>query len=125
MGTVRILHRAGTISLQAAVHPKYTLGALNMKEEERRTTWTGELKWGQRPNKFLNVSLAVLRPLRNVSLAIRDPEARSVIHQQGLKKTTVVIPRDKRKLKAPFYSVSLRLYLLFNSCSVVNLNRKS
>ena len=34
MGTVRILYRAGTISLQAAVHPKYTLGALNMKEEE-------------------------------------------------------------------------------------------
>ena len=34
MGTVRILHREGTISLQAAVHPKYKLGALNMKEEE-------------------------------------------------------------------------------------------
>ena len=30
----RILYRVGTISLQAAVHPKYTLGALNMKEEE-------------------------------------------------------------------------------------------
>ena len=26
MGTVRILYRASTISLQAAVHPKYTLG---------------------------------------------------------------------------------------------------
>ena len=34
VGTVRILYRAGTISLQAAVHHKYTLGALNMKEEE-------------------------------------------------------------------------------------------
>ena len=34
MGTVRILYRAGTISLQAALHPKYKLGALNMKEEE-------------------------------------------------------------------------------------------
>jgi len=34
VGTVRILYRASTISLQAAVHPKYTLGALNMKEEE-------------------------------------------------------------------------------------------
>ena len=34
MGTVRIIYRAGTISLQAAVHPKYTLGALNMKKEE-------------------------------------------------------------------------------------------
>jgi hypothetical protein len=34
VGTVRILYRAGTISLQAAVHPKYTLGALKMKEEE-------------------------------------------------------------------------------------------
>jgi hypothetical protein len=30
VGTVRILYRAGTISLQAAVHPGYTLGALNM-----------------------------------------------------------------------------------------------
>jgi hypothetical protein len=29
----RIPYRAGTISHQAAVHPKYTLGALNMKEE--------------------------------------------------------------------------------------------
>jgi len=36
VGTVRILYRAGTISLQAAVHPKCTLGALNMKEERRR-----------------------------------------------------------------------------------------
>jgi hypothetical protein len=34
VGTVRILYRASTISLQAAVYPKYTLGALNMKEEE-------------------------------------------------------------------------------------------
>jgi len=34
VGTVRILYRASTISLQAAVHLKYTLGALNMKEEE-------------------------------------------------------------------------------------------
>jgi hypothetical protein len=34
VGTVRILYGAGTISLQAAVHRKYTLGALNMKEEE-------------------------------------------------------------------------------------------
>ena len=34
VGTVRILYGAGTISLQAAVHPKCTLGALNMKEEE-------------------------------------------------------------------------------------------
>jgi len=32
--TVRILYRARTISLQAAVHPEYMLGALNMKEEE-------------------------------------------------------------------------------------------
>jgi len=35
VGTVRILYRASTISLQAAVHPKYMLGALNMKEEEQ------------------------------------------------------------------------------------------
>jgi len=34
VGTVRILYGASTISLQAAVHPKCTLGALNMKEEE-------------------------------------------------------------------------------------------
>ena len=34
MGTVRILYRASTISLQAAVHPDHMLGALNMKEEE-------------------------------------------------------------------------------------------
>ena len=34
----RILYRAGTISLQAAVHPKYSLGALNMKEEEESST---------------------------------------------------------------------------------------
>jgi hypothetical protein len=34
VGTVRILYRASTISLQAAVHPKHMLGALNMKEEE-------------------------------------------------------------------------------------------
>jgi hypothetical protein len=33
VGTVRILYRASTINLQAAVHPKYMLGALNMKEE--------------------------------------------------------------------------------------------
>jgi hypothetical protein len=30
----RILYRESTISLQAAVHPEYMLGALNMKEEE-------------------------------------------------------------------------------------------
>ena len=36
MGKVRILYRAGTINLQAAAHPKFTLGAQNMKEEERR-----------------------------------------------------------------------------------------
>jgi hypothetical protein len=35
VGTVRILYRTGTISHQAAVHPKYTLGALNLKEEEQ------------------------------------------------------------------------------------------
>jgi len=34
VGTVRILYGASTISLQAAVHPKCMLGALNMKEEE-------------------------------------------------------------------------------------------
>jgi len=34
VGTVRILYRADIISHQAAVHPNYTLGALNMKEEE-------------------------------------------------------------------------------------------
>ena len=34
VGTVGILYGADTISLQAAVHPKCTLGALNMKEEE-------------------------------------------------------------------------------------------
>jgi len=34
VGTVRILYRAGTISVQTAVHPKCTLGALNMTEEE-------------------------------------------------------------------------------------------
>jgi len=39
VGTVRIPYRAGTISLQAAVHPKYTLGALNMKEEEESLWW--------------------------------------------------------------------------------------
>ena len=38
VGTVRILYGAGTISLQAAVHPKCTLGALNMKEEEEELT---------------------------------------------------------------------------------------
>jgi len=38
VGIVRILHRASTISLQAAVHPKYTLGALNMKEEEEEAS---------------------------------------------------------------------------------------
>jgi len=30
----RLCVRAGAINLQAAVHPKYMLGALNMKEEE-------------------------------------------------------------------------------------------
>ena len=30
----RILYAASTISLQVAERPKYTLGALNMKEEE-------------------------------------------------------------------------------------------
>ena len=34
MGTVRILYRASTISLQVVVHPEHMLGALNMKEEE-------------------------------------------------------------------------------------------
>ena len=34
VGTGRILYGAGTISLQAAVHPKCRLGALNMKEEK-------------------------------------------------------------------------------------------
>jgi hypothetical protein len=34
VGKVRIQYRASTISLQAAVHPEYALGALNMKEEE-------------------------------------------------------------------------------------------
>jgi hypothetical protein len=34
VGTVRILYRADTISLRAAVLPIYTLGAPNMKEEE-------------------------------------------------------------------------------------------
>jgi len=43
VGTVRILYRAGTISLQAAVHPKCTLGALNMKEEEMRS-WCRDKK---------------------------------------------------------------------------------
>ena len=32
----RILYRASTISLQAAVYPEHMLRALNMKEEERR-----------------------------------------------------------------------------------------
>jgi hypothetical protein len=36
VGRVRILYRASTISLQAAVHPKYTLGALKMKERKIR-----------------------------------------------------------------------------------------
>jgi len=31
VGKVRILYGAGTISLQAAVHPKCTLGALKKK----------------------------------------------------------------------------------------------
>jgi len=34
LGTVIIPYWAGTISHQAAVHPKYTLGALTMQEEE-------------------------------------------------------------------------------------------
>jgi len=34
VGTVRILYRASTIRLQAAVYPEHTLGALNMKEKE-------------------------------------------------------------------------------------------
>jgi hypothetical protein len=34
VGTVRILYRVGTISHQAAVHPRYMLGALNMKERK-------------------------------------------------------------------------------------------
>jgi hypothetical protein len=34
VGTVRIIYRVGTISLQAAVHPEHKLGALNMNEEE-------------------------------------------------------------------------------------------
>jgi hypothetical protein len=34
VGTVRIIYSAGTIRLQAAVHRKYMLVALNMKEEE-------------------------------------------------------------------------------------------
>jgi hypothetical protein len=33
MGTVRILYRVGTISLQAAVYLEHMLGALNMQEE--------------------------------------------------------------------------------------------
>ena len=33
VGTIRILYGASTISLQAAVHRKCTLGALNMEEE--------------------------------------------------------------------------------------------
>jgi hypothetical protein len=36
VGTVRILYKASTISLQAVVHLEHTLGALNMKEEEER-----------------------------------------------------------------------------------------
>jgi len=32
--TVRIPYRVSTISHQAAVHPKFTLGALTIKEEE-------------------------------------------------------------------------------------------
>ena len=39
VGTVRILYGAGTTSLQAAVHPKCALGALNMKEEEDGEGW--------------------------------------------------------------------------------------
>jgi hypothetical protein len=35
VGTGRILYGEGTISLQDAVHPKFTLGAPNMKEEEQ------------------------------------------------------------------------------------------
>jgi hypothetical protein len=38
LGAVRILYRASTINLQAAVHPNYTLGTLNMKEEELTLT---------------------------------------------------------------------------------------
>ena len=40
VGTVRILYGAGTISLQAAVHPKCMLGALNMKEESEDTIFS-------------------------------------------------------------------------------------
>jgi hypothetical protein len=35
VGTGRILYGTGTISFQDAVHPKCTLGALNMKEGEQ------------------------------------------------------------------------------------------
>ena len=34
--------RVGTISHQAAVHPKYTIGALNMKEEEEGAEYHGQ-----------------------------------------------------------------------------------
>jgi hypothetical protein len=34
VGTVRVLYRASTISLQAAVYPEHTFRALNMKEED-------------------------------------------------------------------------------------------
>jgi hypothetical protein len=37
VGKIRIVYGAGTIILQAAVHPKCTLGALNMREQEEAT----------------------------------------------------------------------------------------
>jgi hypothetical protein len=41
----RILYRAGTISHQAAVYPKYTLGALNMKEEPCQCSVVHGFSW--------------------------------------------------------------------------------
>ena len=39
MGTVRIPYRVSTISHQAAVHPKYSLGFLTMEEEEEEALY--------------------------------------------------------------------------------------
>ena len=65
METVRILYGAGTISLQAAVHPKCMLGALNMKEERRQQSFV--ISWKREGlNRF---SAHMCRVKANLSFA--------------------------------------------------------
>jgi len=58
LGTVRILYRASTISLQAAVYPEHTLGALNMKEKEGSRIgcfeWAHTERWQTVVKKVMN-----------------------------------------------------------------------